>query len=133
MPLHEVLGPDTNDTASVRYGHWRSALLPLGLRFLRFLVLLDPQIPGELKPFEQLLRGRLRQSDMRRALSPSAAGDGEEHSRSLGDERLLKLGGKHQVPEPEMFMGESREDVAADTEVGSTHVGAFLGAVKAKG
>src|SRR5262245_26686336 len=117
MPLREVRGPDTNDTTSVRYGCWRSALLTLAWGFLRFLVLLDSQIPGELKPFEQLLRGRLRQADMRRALSPPAAGDGEEHSRSLGDERLLQLGGKYQVPEPEMFMGESREDVAADTEV----------------
>ena len=30
-------------------------------------------------------------------------------------------------------MGESREDAAADAEVGSTQVGAFLSAVKAKG
>ena len=32
-----------------------------------------------------------------------------------------------------MFMGESREDAAADAEIGSTQVGAFLRAVKAKG
>jgi hypothetical protein len=32
-----------------------------------------------------------------------------------------------------MLMGESREDSSADAEVGSTQVGAFLRAVKAKG
>ena len=110
-----------------------SAGLTLALRLLRFTVLLHSQIPGELEPFEQLLRGRLCQADVRRALSPPTAGDGEEHFRSLGDERLLQLGGEHQVPEPEMLMGESREDAAADAEVGSPHVSAFLGVVKAKG
>src|SRR4051794_19753239 len=98
MPLPEVRGPDTNDTATVRYGCWRSAILTLAWGFLRFLVLLDSQIPGELEPFEQLLRGRLRQADVRRALSSPTAGHGEENLRSLGDERLLQLGGKHQVP-----------------------------------
>src|SRR5262249_50008322 len=39
---------------------------------LRFAVLLHPQIPGELEPSEQLLRGCLRQADMRLALSSPA-------------------------------------------------------------
>src|SRR3954451_13780386 len=105
----------------------------LALRFSRFVILLHSQIPGELEPFEQLLRGRLRQADVRRAHSAPTAGDGEEHFRSLGDKRLLQLGGQHQVPEPEMLMGKSRKDAAADAEVGVAHVGALLGADKAKG
>ena len=32
-----------------------------------------------------------------------------------------------------MLMGEGREDAAADAEVGSPHVSAFLGVVKAEG
>src|SRR5262245_36244703 len=112
---------------------WSALRRTLGLAFLRFAVLLHSQVPGDLEPFEQLLRGRLRQADVRRALSPPTAGDGEEYFRSLGDERLLQLGGKHQVTEPEMLMGEGRKDAAADAEVGSPHVSVFLGAVEAKG
>ena len=48
-------------------------------------------------------------------------------------ERLLQLGGQHQVPEPEMLMGEGRKDATPDAEVGSPHVTAFLSVVKAKG
>src|SRR5262245_57297049 len=70
---------------------------------------------------------------MRRALSPPPAGDGEEDFRCLGHERLLQLGGKHQVSEPEMLMGEGREDTTADAEVASTHVSIFLGVVKTEG
>ena len=99
----------------------------------RFIVLVYSQIPGELEPFEQLLRGRLRQPDVRRTPSPPAAGYGYEHFRSLGDKHLLQLGGQHQVPEPEMLVGEGREDVAADAEVGGAHVSGFLGVVKTKG
>jgi hypothetical protein len=91
------------------------------------------QIPGELEPFEQLLRGRRREADVRRTPSPPATGYGYEHFRSLGDKRLLQLGGQHQVPEPEMLVGEGREDVAADAEVCGAHVSAFLGVVKTKG
>src|SRR3954447_15686041 len=105
----------------------------LALRFARFVILLHSQFPGELEPFEQLLRGRLRQADGRRAHPAPTAGDGEEHFPSLGDKQLLQLGGQNQVPEPEMLMGKSRKDAAAYAEVGSAHVGAFLGAVKAKG
>ena len=48
----------------------------LALRFSRFVILLHSQIPGELEPFEQLLGGRLRQSDVRRAqLAARMAGD----------------------------------------------------------
>src|SRR3954452_17253888 len=96
----------------------RSALRPaLAPGCSRSIVLLDAQIPGELEPFEQLLRGRRRQADVRRAPSPPTAGDGEEHFRRLGDQQLLQLGGQHQFPEPEMLMGEGGEDVAADAEV----------------
>jgi hypothetical protein len=103
-------------------------LLTLGL-----LVLLHSQIPGELEPFEQLLRRCFRQADVRRALPAPTAGDGEEHVRGLVDERLLQLRGEHQVPKPEMLVGEGREDAAADAEVGSPHVSALLGVVEAEG
>src|SRR6516165_526668 len=115
-------------------GGARSALrLALASGCSRFIVLMYSQIPGELEPFEQLLRGRLREADVRRTPSPPAAGYRYKHFRSLGDKQLLQLEGQHQVPEAEMLVGEGREDVAADAEVCGAHVSAFLGFVKTKG
>src|SRR5262245_22291538 len=94
---------------------------------------MDSQIPSELESLEQLLRRRLRQPDVRRTSSSPTAGNGDEYCRSLSDKQLLQLGGQHQVPEPEMLVGERREDAAADAEVRGTHVSAFLGVVEAKG
>ena len=66
------------------------------------------------------------EADVCCAIAAPASRDGEKDARKFGDESLLLGGVEHQVAVALLDRSERREDAAADAEVRSAHVGAFL-------
>ncbi len=69
---------------------------------------------------------------MGHAHATPASGDGEKDFGGFGDERLLLVGGEHQVAVALLHVGERGEDFSADAEIDTPHVGAFFGAFQAQ-
>ncbi len=96
-------------------------------------VLFGTKLPGGVQGAVKYVFTGRSQADVGGAGAAPAPGDGKEEVWALFGEGGLLLGREHEVAEAFALGSEGGEDVAADAEVGGTHVGAFFSAGEAEG